>query len=35
MVEGAPHTAKGSIVVVPRGATLPPYIKDQGEGAAG
>ena len=30
---GAPHTAKrskGSIVVVSRGAPLPPYIKEQG-----
>ena len=30
---GAPHTAKrsqGSIVVLPRGALLPPYIKEQG-----
>ena len=35
MVEGAPHTAKrskGSIVVVSRGAPLPPYIKEQGGG---
>ena len=31
MVEGAPHTAKRSMInCVSRGAPLPPYIKEQG-----
>ena len=34
MVEGAPHTAKRSLInCVSRGAPLPPYIKEQGEAA--
>ena len=37
MVEGAPHTAKRSIdqLLSLWGAPLPPYIKEQGGGAAG
>ena len=36
MVEGAPHTAKRSMInCCVYGVPLPPYIKDQGEEAAG
>ena len=34
MVEGAPHTAKGSMInLCVLGCPLPPYIKEQGEEA--
>ena len=36
MVEGAPHTAKRSMInCCVYGVPLPPYIKEQGEEAAG